>query len=105
MKSELFKKLIKQCVKEAMREELPIVLLEYQQRQKSNLNEITFTSDSVLPQTVKKDIANKMLNLFEDTPAPTVNNVETEVKNPYLAFIQDAANNMSPQERSGLKNL
>ena len=34
-----------------------------------------------------------------------VDEVTGEPVNPYLAFIMDSANNMTPQERAGLKNL
>ena len=43
---------------------------------------------------------------FEEsqTQSPTLK-VDVNSENPYLSFIADAANNMTPQERAGLKNL
>lgn len=114
MKTDLFKKLIKQSIKEAMREELPLILMEYQQRSapliKENIETIKYNSDDVL--TVRTDLKNKMSNLFglEESinrghSGMELQHNDEQNTNPFLSFIQDAANNMTPQERAGLKNL
>jgi len=112
MKSEIFKKLIKQCIKEAIREELPLVLMEYQQRSTSTINENTKpllqnqdTYEEI--REVRSNMKNKMSELFGlPEPQPlTTNTGEMEVNgNPYLSFIADSAKNLSPQELAGLKN-
>jgi hypothetical protein len=111
MKADLFKKLIKQCVKEAMREELPLVLLEYQQRSTKSTPIITeemkplFQSNPEEIREVRSTMKNKMSELFglpEPQQLTTTNNVENE--NPYLTFIADSAKNLTPQELAGLKN-
>lgn len=115
MKSEIFKKLIKQCVKEAMREELPLVLMEYQQR--STTKSTPVITEDMKPlfyndgnpeeiREVRNSMKNKMSELFglPDQQAIT-NQVEVPVENgnPYLAFLVDSAKNMTPQEMAGLK--
>lgn len=115
MNAQLFKKLIKQCVKEAMREELPLVLMEYQQR-KPAAPVITedmkplFMSNPEETTIVRNEIKNKMSNLFGlDEPKsqsiPGMVNEEQAPANPYLAFIADSAKNMSPQDLAGLRNM
>lgn len=115
MNAQLFKKLIKQCVKEAMREELPLVLMEYQQR-KPAVPVITedmkplFMQDPEETTTVRNELKNKMANLFGlDEPKPQsipgIVNEEQTASNPYLSFIADSAKNMSPQDLAGLRNM
>lgn len=114
MKAEIFKKLIKQCVKEAMREELPLVLLEYQQRSTKSTPTITeemkplFQGNTEEIREVRSTMKNKMSELFG---LPESNQIETfieeapvENENPYLSFIADSARNLTPQELAGLKN-
>lgn len=111
MKLELFKKLIKQSIKEAIREEIPLVLMEFQQRSNPLINEnietIKYNSDDAL--AVRTNLKNKMSNMFglEESIQPQLQHTDEQPTNanPFLSFIQDAANNMTPQERAGLKNL
>ena len=57
-----------------------------------------------------KDHAERLLNtiLFNINKFNLHNKIDEstgEKVNPYLAFINDAANNMTPHDRSGLRNL
>lgn len=111
MKSELFKKLIKQCVKEAMREELPLVLLEYQQRSTPVITEnikplFQNQNNNEEIKEIRNNMKNKMSDLFGLQKQHNEQPIETleENKNPYLSFIVDAAQNLTPQERSGLSH-
>ncbi len=75
---------------------------------------MSFTSADVIPGNpdVRSSLRSKMGEAFGfQQPQPTlkvidaVDEVTGEPINPYLAFINDSANNMTPQERAGLKNL
>jgi hypothetical protein len=106
MKIDLFKKLIKEAVAEAVREELTNILGEQQIKPKLNpLQEqnLNFTSNDVM--TTRTNIREKMGNMFGFEEPQSQLKVDNNSENPYLAFIADAASNMTPQERSGLKNL
>jgi hypothetical protein len=108
MKIDLFKKLIKEAVAEAVREELSTILNEQQIKPKLNhLQEqnLSFTSNDVM--TTRTNIREKMGNMFGfDEPSNNSTlKVDNNAENPYLAFLADSAANMTPQERSGLKNL
>jgi hypothetical protein len=109
MKIDLFKKLIKEAVAEAVREELSNILSEQQVKPKLNhLQEqnFNFTSNDVM--TTRTNIREKMGNMFgfeESQTKSSTLEVDVNSENPYLSFIADAANNMTPQERAGLKNL
>jgi choline kinase len=111
MKIDLFKKLIKEAVAEAVREELNTIFSEVSKpnpiKESKSLN---FTSNDVM--TVRTNIREKMGNMFGFNQSDMNENistnslqVDTNSDNPYLSFIADAAANMTPQERSGLKNL
>lgn len=106
MKIDLFKKLIKEAVAEAVREELTNILGEQQTKPKLNhLQEqnFNFTSNDVM--TTRTNLREKMGNMFGFEEPQSQLKVDNNSENPYLAFIADAASNMTPQERSGLKNL
>ena len=106
MKIDLFKKLIKEAVAEAVREELSNILSEQQVKPKLNhLQEqnFNFTSNDVM--TTRTNIREKMSSMFGFEEPQSQLKVDNNSENPYLAFIADAASNMTPQERSGLKNL
>jgi len=114
MKAEIFKKIIKQCVKEAMREELPLVLLEYQQRSTPVITEEMkpLFQNQGNPEEIREirgAMKNKMSELFGLPKQSELNGFEIEQPiesdNPYAAFILDSAKNMTPQERAGLSNL
>ena len=85
---------------------------------KSQLTEnrtMSFTSNSVpLAGDVRNQLASKMGAQFGfNAPSPInelkviddVDDTTGEKVNPFLAFIADSANNMTPQERAGLKRL
>ena len=120
MNIKVFKKLIKEAVIDAIHEELPYILEEHMAKQdKKVLREsktMSFTSANVptnpLPGGVRSQLAAQMGEAFGFQPqAPkleVINAVDEntgEPVNPYLAFINDAAANMTAQDRSGLRNL
>ena len=120
MNIKVFKRLIKEAVIDAMHEELPEILNEVMARQnKTALTEsktMNFTSTNVptnpLPNGVRSQLASQMGEAFGFQPSTpklevikAVDEVTGEPVNPYLAFINDAAANMTAQDRSGLRNL
>jgi microcompartment protein CcmL/EutN len=123
MNIKAFKRLIKEAVIDAIHEELPEILNEAMARQNrkplSENQTMSFTSTDIKPNVaVRSQLAEKMGSMFGMTPQPQyqssvplevirdqVNEETGEPVNPYLAFLVDSANNMTPQERSGLKNL
>lgn len=118
MNVKLFKKLIKEAVAEAIYEELPEILNEVLANQnKQPLREnktFNFTSEDTVPLSgdVRNSLMAKMGAEFGfQQPQPTLKVIDAvdestgEKVNPYLAFIADAANNMTPMDRSGLRQL
>jgi len=119
MNVKLFKKLIKEAVTEAIYEELPVIINEALAKQNNQpLREnkaFNFTSADVAPLSgdVRNSLMAKMGAEFGFTPPQrndlkiidTVDESTGEKVNPYLNFIADAAANMSPMDRSGLRNL
>ena len=119
MNVKLFKKLIKEAVTEAIYEELPEILNEVLANQnKQPLREnksFNFTSADVapLPGDVRSSLMAKMGAEFgfqqpQRSDLKVIDAVDPSTGdkvNPYLAFINDAANNMSAHDRSGLRNL
>jgi len=117
MNVKVFKKLIKEAVAEAVREELQEILSQ-PQSVPSSLKEIktaTFNSNNVAGGTdIRAQLRAQMGEAFGYSPTSTTNNLKVidavdpstgDKINPYLAFINDAANNMTPQDKSGLRNL
>lgn len=119
MNVKLFKKLIREAVIEALHEELPDIINEVMDKQnKQPLREnktFNFTSADVspLPGDVRNSLAAKMGMEFGFT-TPQRNDLKVIDKvdestgeriNPYLNFIADAAANMTPMDKSGLRNL
>ena len=119
MNVKLFKKLIREAVIEALHEELPEIINEVMIKQnKSQLREnktFNFTSADIspLPGDVRNSLMAKMGAEFGFTP-PQRNDLKVidrvdettgEKVNPYLNFIADAAANMTPMDKSGLRNL
>ena len=118
MNVKLFKKLIKEAVAEAIYEELPEILNEVLANQnKQSLREnktFNFTSEDAVPLSgnVRNSLMAKMGAEFGfQQPQPALKVIDAvdestgEKVNPYLAFIADAANNMTPMDRSGLRQL
>ena len=119
MNIKLFKKLIKEAVTEAIYEELPDIINEVLIKQSKQIlregKTMSFTSADVAPLSgdVRSSLMAKMGTEF-GFQQPQRNDLKVidavddntgERVNPYLAFINDAANNMSPMDRSGLRQL
>jgi hypothetical protein len=119
MNIKVFKKLIKEAVVEAIYEELPDIINEALAKQnKQQLHEgksINFTSADIAPLSgdVRSSLMAKMGAEF-GFQQPQRNDLKVidavdpstgDKVNPYLAFISDAAANMTPQDKSGLRNL
>jgi len=121
MNTKAFKRLIKEAVIDAIHEELPYILEEHMAKQeKKALREgrtMSFTSNDVstnpLPNGVRGQLAAQMGEAFgfqqpQSPKLEVINAIDEntgEKVNPFAAFIADAANNMTPQERASLKNL
>jgi hypothetical protein len=118
MNVKLFKKLIREAVIEAIHEELPDIINEALAKQnKQPLREnksFNFTSADVspLPGDVRSSLMAKMGAEFGFQPQrndlkviDAIDESTGEKVNPYLNFIADAAANMSPMDKSGLRNL
>ena len=120
MKTTDFKKLIKEAVIDAIHEELPYILEEHMAKQeKKALREgktMNFTSANVptnpLPGGVRSQLASQMGEAFgfqqPITKLAVIDAVDEntgEKINPFAAFIADSANNMTAQDRSGLRQL
>jgi hypothetical protein len=119
MNIKLFKKLIREAVIEALHEELPDIINETLAKQnKQTLREnktFNFTSADVAPLSgdVRSSLMAKMGAEFgfqqpQRTDLKIIDKVDEstgEKVNPYLNFIADAAANMSPMDRSGLRQL
>jgi len=118
MNVKLFKKLIREAVIEAIHEELPDIINEALARQnKQPLREnktFNFTSADVapLPGDVRSSLMAKMGAEFGfQQPQQALKVIDAvdestgEKVNPYLAFIADSAVNMTPMDKSGLRNL
>jgi hypothetical protein len=118
MNTKLFKKLIKEAVIDAIHEELPYILEEHMVKQeKKALREgktMSFTSADVMPGNpdVRASLRSKMGEAFGFQPAaPSLKVIDAvdestgEKVNPFAAFIADAAANMSPMDRQGLRQL
>jgi hypothetical protein len=119
MNIKSFKKLIKEAVIEAIYEELPDIINEALAKQnKQQLHEgksINFTSADIAPLSgdVRSSLMAKMGAEF-GFQQPQRNDLKVidavdpstgEKVNPYLAFITDAAANMTAADKSGLRNL
>ena len=112
MNIKVFKKLIKEAVIDAIHEELPYILEEHMAKQeKKALREnrtMTFTSNDVPANpAVRNQLSSKMGAMFGyEQPQQNSLKVDTsEGGNPFAAFILDAANNMTAQDKAGLSNL
>ena len=120
MNAKVFKRLIKEAVIDAIHEELPYILEEHMAKQeKKAIREgktVSFNSSNViagpLPGNVRSQLASQMGEAFGyQQPAPKLEVIDAvdettgEQVNPYLAFINDAANNMTAKDIAGLKNL
>lgn len=119
MKIQVFKQIIKEAVIEAINEELPGMVNEILSRQnKQSLHEnktINFTSNDINPSIgdIRSSLRDKMGAEFGFKQPQhsslkvidAIDNKTGERINPYLNFIEDAAANMTPMDRSGLRQL
>lgn len=115
MKISVFKRLIKEAVVEALYEEAPAIINEVLKHQSRNQlmenRNINFSSNDVvsLNKDVRKQLTEKMGNMMGYNVSSNSNvelqPVTEENSNPFLSFIMDAAQNMTPQDKAGLKNL
>ena len=111
MKVQAFKNLIKEAVREVIKEEI------MSNNGNGSLNEsktFSFTSEDVpqgnIPGDVRNTLRMKMGEAFgfsaPQSRMPQVNTTpDPSAGNPYLAFIQDAAQNMDARDYAGLKNM
>jgi len=106
MNAKLFKNLIKEAVREAVREEIGVLLLEQKKQELTESKTVSFTSNDIpVGSDAKTALRSKMGSMFGyETPQPNLK-VESVSDNPFAAFIEDAAANMSPMDRQGLRNL
>ena len=113
MKVQAFKQIIKEAVAEAIREELSEIL-----SQKPQLNEsktATFTSTNIAGVgDIRAQLRAQMGESFGYSQQSVTNQLKVidavdpstgDIINPYLAFISDAAANMTAADKSGLRNL
>ncbi len=117
MNVKQFKSLIKEAVREAVREEMHNVLNENRQPIAENKT-FNFNSNDEMNGGISADARNTLrakmgMEFGFQQPSITsnlklmepVNEITGEKTNPYLAFIADSAANMTPMDRSGLRNL
>jgi hypothetical protein len=113
MNTKAFKRLIKEAVIDAIHEELPYILEEHMAKQeKKTLREnrtMSFTSNDVAPNpALRAQLASKMGSMLGYDQLPQQQSglqVDSTGGNPFAAFIADAANNMTAQDKAGLSNL
>ena len=108
MNAKLFKQLIKEAVREAVREEIGVMLLEQRKQELTEGRTVSFSSSDVpMGADTKSSLRSKMGAMFGyDTPqAQPQLKVDPKADNPFMAFIEDAAANMTAQDLSGLRNL
>jgi hypothetical protein len=118
MNIKLFKKLIKEAVVEAIYEELPEIINEalIKQNKQSLTENRTFNFTSADAQPLSGDVRSSLMAKMGaefgfQQPQQVLKVIDSvdestgEKVNPYLNFIADAANNMTPHDRSGLRNL
>jgi hypothetical protein len=118
MNTKAFKRLIKEAVIDAIHEELPYILEEHMAKQeKKTLREgrtMSYTSADVMPGNpdVRASLRSKMGEAFGfQQPQSSLKVIDAvdeatgEKVNPFAAFIADAAANMTPMDRQGLRNL
>jgi hypothetical protein len=106
MNAKVFKNLIKEAVREAVREEVGVLLLEQKKQSLSESKTFNFTSDDIVASSdARASLRSKMDNMFGYEQPQSKLKVDPSSENPFAAFIQDAASNMTAQDLSGLRNL
>lgn len=119
MNTNQFKKLIKECVREVIKEELSSILKEAiinNNRTQQVINENVYSEDKTISfntNNVKSNTAglrnmlNSMYNISEkpsSNPVPIIDNNAKNGANKFLDFFLDTAKNMTPQDMASLKN-
>lgn len=107
MNAKVFKNLIKEAVREAVREEIGVLLLEQKKQELTEGKTFSFSSDDVPTGNVEARTAlrSKMGAMFGYEQPQSQLKVDPKADNPFMAFIEDAAANMTAQDISGLRNL
>jgi hypothetical protein len=112
MNVKTFKKLIKEAVAEAVREELHAILNENNPTNPLQESKtFNFTSNDVpTVGDVRSQLRNKMGSMFGFEQPVVSNNgvplvVDSTNENPFANFIMDAALSMTAQDKAGLSNL
>lgn len=115
MNVKAFKQLIKEAVAEAVREELQEILSQPTPSPLKEMKTVSFNSNNIAGTTdIRAQLRAQMGEAFGYSQPTTTNGLKVidavdpstgEKINPYLAFINDAANNMTAHDRSGLRNL
>lgn len=113
MKANAFKQIIKEAVAEAVREELAEIFSNKPQLTESKT--ATFTSNNIIGGTdIRAQLRSQMGAMFGYNQPSSINELKVidavdpstgDKVNPYLAFISDAASNMTAADKSGLRNL
>ena len=108
MNAKLFKNLIKEAVREAVREEIGVLLLEQKKQELNEIKTVSLTSNDIpMNADAKSALRSKMGTMFgyDVSQAQPQLKVDPKADNPFMAFIEDAAANMTAQDLSGLRNL
>lgn len=108
MNAKVFKQLIKEAVREAVREEIGVLLLEQKKQELNENKTFNFTSNDISTNgDAKAALRSKMGTMFgyESSQTQSSLKVDPTSDNPFAAFIADAAANMTPMDRQGLRNL
>ena len=96
MKVDVFKKLIKECVREVLREEISQVKSSPIQENRN----MTFTSQDVDMVAYRQNLANMMgLQIPNQSPQSSIKSTG----NPYLDIIAETASTMTPQEMAQMR--
>lgn len=112
MNAQLFKKLIKDACREAVREELNKAIKEGKFNNNNILQEdmqsFNFTTENIDPSMSKKMVKQQMDQMFggktmQKSPSQGLK-VLPGASNPFAAFLEDSAQNLTPQELNGLRN-
>jgi hypothetical protein len=107
MNAKVFKNLIKEAVREVVREEIGVLLLEQKKQELNENKTFSFTSSDISTggnSEAKAALRSKMGNMFGYEQQPQLK-VDPQSDNPFAAFIADAGANMSAHDRAGLRNL
>ena len=108
MDAKQFKSVIKEAVREAVREEIGLMLLEQlksgnaiQSKPLTENRSLSFDSGDVHSVGMRSQMGSKMAEMFgmpEGVKPQSNLQVDPNSDNPFAAFINDTANNLSPQE-------